>query len=147
MLVLSRKSNQTLHIGDDIIVTIVRVRGDSVRIGIQAPSDVKIMRNELVAKIAAQLDASGSSDAASNGVSPEKASQSTSTQSANTRPTSKNVAKRVPKPAAQTKRSVAESAQDSLLDGDQNPDDGPMCSGPLAQFCKPQLRAVFASAS
>jgi len=48
MLVLSRKHNETLHIGNDIVITIVRVRGDSVRIGIQAPKEIHVMRSELL---------------------------------------------------------------------------------------------------
>ena len=48
MLVLTRKHNETLHIGNDIVITIVRVRGDSVRIGIQAPNEIGVMRGELV---------------------------------------------------------------------------------------------------
>ncbi len=48
MLVLTRKHNETLHIGNDIVIKIVRVRGDAVRIGIEAPKDVKVMRSELI---------------------------------------------------------------------------------------------------
>ena len=48
MLVLSRKHNETLHIGNDIVITIVRVQGDSVRIGIKAPKEIHIMRSELL---------------------------------------------------------------------------------------------------
>lgn len=48
MLVLTRKHNETLSIGNDIVITIVRVQGDSVRIGIQAPKDIRIMRSELI---------------------------------------------------------------------------------------------------
>lgn len=48
MLVLSRHQNERIHIGDNIVVTIVRVSGDKVRIGIEAPSDVRILRNELM---------------------------------------------------------------------------------------------------
>ncbi len=50
MLVLTRKHNETLLIANDIVITIVRVRGDSVRIGIQAPKEIGIMRGELVGK-------------------------------------------------------------------------------------------------
>jgi carbon storage regulator CsrA len=56
MLVLTRKHNETLHIGNDVVITIVRVRGDSVRIGIQAPKDVYIMRSELLGTPAKQTD-------------------------------------------------------------------------------------------
>ena len=47
MLILSRKESECIHLGDDIVVTIVRVNGDKVRIGVQAPSHVKILRTEL----------------------------------------------------------------------------------------------------
>jgi len=47
MLILTRKKNETLRIGDDILVTIVDVQGDQVRLGITAPRDVSILRQEL----------------------------------------------------------------------------------------------------
>ncbi|MCY2984693.1 MAG: carbon storage regulator [Planctomycetota bacterium] len=47
MLILSRKESECIHLGDDIVVTIVRVNGDKVRIGVQAPPHVKILRTEL----------------------------------------------------------------------------------------------------
>ncbi|SFM37933.1 carbon storage regulator CsrA [Pelosinus propionicus] len=47
MLILTRKKNETLRIGDDILVTIVDVQGDQVRLGITAPKDVSILRQEL----------------------------------------------------------------------------------------------------
>ena len=47
MLVLGRKSNESLMIGDDIVVTILEVDGDKVKIGIQAPAQVRILRQEL----------------------------------------------------------------------------------------------------
>ena len=50
MLVLSRKVDQQIKIGDDITVTVVRVEGNRVRIGVSAPRDVRILRGELDAK-------------------------------------------------------------------------------------------------
>jgi carbon storage regulator len=47
MLVLSRKESERLIIGDKIVVTIVRIAGGSVRVGIEAPSDVQIQREEV----------------------------------------------------------------------------------------------------
>lgn len=47
MLVLGRKTNESVMIGDEIIVTILAVDGDRVKIGIQAPSEVRILRQEL----------------------------------------------------------------------------------------------------
>ena len=47
MLVLSRKPGQRIQIGNDITVTIVKTRGRAVRLGIDAPRHVRIVRNEL----------------------------------------------------------------------------------------------------
>ena len=47
MLVLSRKASESIQIGDDIVVTIVRISSSEVRIGIDAPSHVPIIRREL----------------------------------------------------------------------------------------------------
>ena len=49
MLVLTRKPAQSIRIGDQITVNIVRVRGNTVQLGIQAPKDVHILRSELLA--------------------------------------------------------------------------------------------------
>lgn len=51
MLVLSRKINETIKIGDDIEVRILEIKGDAVRIGIQAPKEVDILRGELILSI------------------------------------------------------------------------------------------------
>ena len=48
MLVLSRKLNQQIRIGDDIVITVLQIVRGSTRIGIDAPQDVKIVRVELV---------------------------------------------------------------------------------------------------
>lgn len=47
MLVLSRTRDEQIVIGDDIIITIVDVRGDKVRLGIEAPQDVSVHRREV----------------------------------------------------------------------------------------------------
>ena len=47
MLVLSRKESEKIMLGEEIVLTIVRVSGDRVRLGIQAPSDMLILRHEL----------------------------------------------------------------------------------------------------
>ncbi len=47
MLVLGRKRGQSILIGDDIEITVTRVHGEIVRIGIQAPPGIKILRKEL----------------------------------------------------------------------------------------------------
>lgn len=48
MLVLTRKLHETIRIGPDITVTIVRVKGSTVRLGIEAPESVRVVRGELV---------------------------------------------------------------------------------------------------
>jgi len=47
MLVLTRKSNQSIMIGDDIEVSVLSVIGEKVRIGIQAPADIPVFRTEI----------------------------------------------------------------------------------------------------
>jgi carbon storage regulator len=47
MLVLSRHRDESIMIGDDVIITIVDIRGDKVRIGIEAPNDVPVHRKEV----------------------------------------------------------------------------------------------------
>jgi len=47
MLVLSRKESQRIRLGDRIVITIVKISGDKVRVGIEAPSDVLVLRDEL----------------------------------------------------------------------------------------------------
>jgi carbon storage regulator len=51
MLVLSRKRNESVIINDNIVVTVVDVRGDKVRIGIEAPRDVSVHRQEVLEAI------------------------------------------------------------------------------------------------
>lgn len=47
MLVLTRKRNESIMIGDNIVITIVDIRGDKVRLGIEAPNDVPVHRQEI----------------------------------------------------------------------------------------------------
>ncbi len=53
MLVLSRKVNEKIVIDGGIVITVVKVEGGQVRLGIEAPSDVKVYREELLTKQAA----------------------------------------------------------------------------------------------
>ena len=57
MLVLTRKADEQILIGDDIKITLVRVRGNSVRIGIDAPKHIRVVRGELAARDASQTSA------------------------------------------------------------------------------------------
>lgn len=54
MLVLSRKKNESIVIADNIVVTVVEVKGDKVRLGIVAPKDVPVHREEVHDAIQAQ---------------------------------------------------------------------------------------------
>jgi carbon storage regulator len=51
MLVLTRKPNQSIMIGDDIEVSVLSVAGEKVRIGIQAPQDVPVFRTEIYVEL------------------------------------------------------------------------------------------------
>ena len=51
MLVLSRKKNETIIIDDHIVITVVEIRGDKVRLGIEAPKEIPIHRSEIHAAI------------------------------------------------------------------------------------------------
>ncbi len=51
MLILDRKENQAIMIGDNIEVTIVSIKGDHVKVGINAPGSVKVFRQELFKEI------------------------------------------------------------------------------------------------
>lgn len=48
MLVLSRKTSQRIQIGDSVILTVVKIGGNTVRLGIEAPADVAVLREELL---------------------------------------------------------------------------------------------------
>lgn len=51
MLVLTRRLNQSIKIGDDIEITIIEVRGDQVRLGVTAPRDIPVHRKEVYLQI------------------------------------------------------------------------------------------------
>jgi len=55
MLVLSRKESQRIRLGDSIVVTVVRVAGDRVRLGIDAPPEMLVLREELEVRPAAPV--------------------------------------------------------------------------------------------
>ena len=54
MLILSRKINEKIMIGDDISISIIEIRGDQVRIGVDAPKSVKVFRQEVFDAIRAE---------------------------------------------------------------------------------------------
>ena len=51
MLILARKENQSIMIGDNIEITIVNIKGDHIKIGINAPDNVKVYRKEIFEEI------------------------------------------------------------------------------------------------
>ena len=69
MLVLSRRINQSIKIGDDIEIMIIEVRGDQVRVGVSAPRDIAVHRKEIYVQIQQEnvkaADPSGGADAIS----------------------------------------------------------------------------------
>ena len=61
MLILSRKINEKIMIGDDISVSIIEIRGDQVRLGVDAPRTVKVYRQEVFDAIKAENRAAAGS--------------------------------------------------------------------------------------
>ncbi len=51
MLVLSRQIGEQIYIGDDVIVTLIDIRGDKARIGVEAPKDIPVHRREIAERI------------------------------------------------------------------------------------------------
>jgi carbon storage regulator len=51
MLVLTRRTNQSIVIGPDVTVTVLEIRGDQVRLGIRAPREISVHREEVFAEI------------------------------------------------------------------------------------------------
>lgn len=62
MLVLSRKPLETILIGDAIRVTVLAIRGNNIRLGIEAPGDVKIVRAELSPQAESKAEDSGTTE-------------------------------------------------------------------------------------
>ncbi len=60
MLVLSRRNQETIHIGPDIVITVVRMGFGVVRIGVDAPKELKILRGELQQEEAEPVSADAS---------------------------------------------------------------------------------------
>jgi carbon storage regulator len=54
MLVLTRRINQSIMIGDDVEITVLAVSGEKVRIGIEAPQEIPVFRQEVYQRIAAE---------------------------------------------------------------------------------------------
>jgi carbon storage regulator len=64
MLVLTRKTNQSIMIGDNIEVSVLAIMGEKVRIGIQAPRDIPVFRKEVYLEIQQEQEQDGSTKGA-----------------------------------------------------------------------------------
>jgi carbon storage regulator len=63
MLILTRRIGETLIIGDDVNITVLGVKGNQVRLGINAPKDVSVHREEIYLRIQQEKEASDSEEA------------------------------------------------------------------------------------
>jgi carbon storage regulator len=64
MLILSRRIGETMRIGDDIEVVVLGVRGNQVRLGVKAPKDVSVHRQEIYERIQKEKQAGGDGELA-----------------------------------------------------------------------------------
>ncbi|MCI5606975.1 MAG: carbon storage regulator CsrA [Treponema sp.] len=62
MLILSRKIDEKIKIGNDITITLIDVKGDQVKIGVEAPRDVKVFRQEVFDAIQSENKAAADND-------------------------------------------------------------------------------------
>lgn len=62
MLVLSRRPGESINIGDDVVVTVLEIHGDTVRVGIDAPRTVRVHRDEVYRRLQEENRAAAQSD-------------------------------------------------------------------------------------
>lgn len=84
MLILTRRVGETIVIGDDVVVTVLGIKGNQVRIGINAPKDVSVHREEIYQRIQQEKNAAQQTEQIS-GDSQATGGESTNTPSIQTR--------------------------------------------------------------
>lgn len=62
MLVLTRKEGEKIHIGKDIVLTVLEVKGNRIRIGVEAPANLSVLRGELIVDAQAGTSAATPAD-------------------------------------------------------------------------------------
>ncbi|MFP4252725.1 MAG: carbon storage regulator CsrA [Guyparkeria sp.] len=65
MLILTRRIGEVLRIGDDVAITVLGIKGNQVRIGIDAPKDVAVHREEIYQRIKSETDQDGEGESSS----------------------------------------------------------------------------------
>ena len=69
MLILSRKINEKIIIGEDVSITIIEIRGDQVKIGVEAPKSIKVFRQEIYEAIQKENKAAATSQVSMDNLS------------------------------------------------------------------------------
>lgn len=140
MLVLTRKPNQQLKIGSDIVITVVKVRGNTIRLGIEAPRDVRVVRSELDAKPQADVTAEPHADSSIEAAAPPaNDDQAPATPTASVDQLSKNPLLKSQSPKAQAPQERTPHAQPSKNrpQGTKRPPLKPFVSGNQARSRQP----------
>ena len=76
MLILTRRVGETVMIGDEVAVTVLRVKGNQVRLGVNAPKSISVQREEIFQRIKREGDSTQNADTAAESEQPEAAHSS-----------------------------------------------------------------------